>query len=138
MIMKKIGLKERLIDFNGLLIAWSAGTMNCASNVYAAPELEGEAVDADYSRWISGLGLTETNIFPHYQVLKDAYLDGLRVMEDITYVDSYTHEILAMNDGSYLTIENGAEVLYGEAYRIKNGNLEMICRNGEVFVLKER
>lgn len=135
--MKKIGLKERLKDFNGLLIAWSAGSMNCASNVYAAPELEGEAVDTDYSRWISGLGLTETNIFPHYQVLKDAYLDGLRVMEDITYADSYTHEILAMNDGSYITIENGTEILHGEAYRIKNGKLEMICRNGEAFVLKE-
>ena len=27
--MKKIGLKERLIDFNGLLIAWSAGSMMC-------------------------------------------------------------------------------------------------------------
>ncbi|MDE7298002.1 MAG: Type 1 glutamine amidotransferase-like domain-containing protein [Lachnospiraceae bacterium] len=137
MFMKKIGLKERLIDFNGLLIAWSAGSMNCASNVYAAPELEGEAVDTGFKRWISGLGLTETNIFPHYQSLKDDYLDGLRVMEDITYVDSYTHEILAMNDGSYITIENGTEILYGEAYRIKNGNLEMICRNGEVFVLKE-
>ena len=135
--MKKIRLKERLKDFNGLLIAWSAGSMNCASNVYAAPELEGEAVDTDYSRWISGLGLTETNIFPHYQVLKDAYLDGLRVMEDITYADSYTHEILAMNDGSYITIENGTEILHGEAYRIKNGKLEMICRNGEAFVLKE-
>lgn len=135
--MKKIRLKERLKDFNGLLIAWSAGSMNCASNVYAAPELEGEAVDTDYSRWISGLGLTETNIFPHYQVLKDAYLDGLRVMEDITYADSYTHEILAMNDGSYITIENGTEILHGEAYRIKNGKLEMICRNGEALVLKE-
>ena len=70
-------------------------------------------------------------------MLKNDYLDGLRVMEDITYADSYTHEILAMNDGSYITIENGTEILYGEAYRIKNGNLEMICRNGEVFVLKE-
>ncbi len=135
--MKKIGLKERLIDFNGLLIAWSAGSMNCASNVYASPELEGEAVDTSFIRWISGLGLTETNIFPHYQLLKDDYLDGLRVMEDITYADSYTHEIVAMTDGSYITIENGREILYGEAYRIKNGNLEMICRNGEVFVLKE-
>lgn len=84
--MKKIGLKERLIDFNGLLIAWSAGSMNCASNVYASPELEGEAVDTSFVRWISGLGLTETNIYPHYQLLKDDYLDGLRVMEDITYV----------------------------------------------------
>lgn len=135
--MKKIGLKERLIDFNGLLIAWSAGSMNCASNVYASPELEGEAVDTSFVRWISGLGLTETNIFPHYQLLKDDYLDGLRVMEDITYVDSYTHEILAMNDGSYITIMNGKEILYGEAYRIKDGKLEMICKNGEVFVLKE-
>ena len=135
--MKKIGLKERLIDFNGLLIAWSAGSMNCASNVYAAPELEGEAIDTSFVRWIPGLGLTETNIFPHYQSLKDDYLDGLRVMEDITYADSYTHEILAMNDGSYITIENGTEILYGEAYRIKDGNLEMICKNGEAFVLKE-
>lgn len=135
--MKKIGLKERLIDFNGLLIAWSAGSMNCASNVYASPELEGEAVDTSFVRWISGLGLTETNIYPHYQLLKDDYLDGLRVMEDITYVDSYTHEILAMNDGSYITIMNGKEILYGEAYRIKDGKLEMICKNSEVFVLKE-
>lgn len=111
--------------------------MNCASNVYASPEFEGEAVNTSFIRWISGLGLTETNIFPHYQLLKDDYLDGLRVMEDITYVDSHTHEILAMNDGSYITIENGTEILHGEAYRIKNGNLEMICRNGEVFVLKE-
>ena len=135
--MKKIGLKEKLIGFNGLLIAWSAGSMNCASNVYAAPELEGEAIDTNFNRWISGLGLTETNIFPHYQSLKDDYLDGLRVMEDITYADSCTHEILAMNDGSYITIENGTEILYGEAYRIKDGNLEMICKNGEAFVLKE-
>lgn len=135
--MKKIGLKERLIDFNGLLIAWSAGSMNCASNVYAAPELEGEAIDPSFTRWLSGLGLTETNIFPHYQSLKEDYLDGLRVMEDITYVDSYTHEILAMNDGSYIMIEDGCEILHGEAYRIKDGNLQMICREGEVLVLKK-
>ncbi len=135
--MKKIGLKEKLIDFNGLLIAWSAGSMNCASNVYASPELEGEAIDKSFSRWIPGLGLTETNIFPHYQLLKNDYLDGLRIIEDITYPDSYTHEILAMNDGSYITIENGVEILHGEAYLIKNGNIEMICRDGEVIVLKE-
>lgn len=135
--MKKIGLPERLMDFNGLLIAWSAGSMNCASTVYAAPELEGEAIDTSFTRWLSGLGLTETNIFPHYQSLKEDCLDGLRVMEDITYADSYTHEILAMNDGSYITIENGIETLYGEAYRIKDGNSEIICRNGEALVLKK-
>lgn len=70
-------------------------------------------------------------------MLKNDYLDGLRVMEDIIHVDSYTHEILAMNDGSYITIENGTEILHGETYRIKDGNLEMICRNGEVLVIKK-
>lgn len=36
-----------------------------------------------------------------------------------------------------ITIENGTEILYGEAYRIKDGKLEMICKNGEVLVLKK-
>lgn len=134
--LKKIGLKERLSDFNGLLIGWSAGTMNCAANVYAAPELEGEAVDPDYERWMPGLGITEINVFPHYQLLKEEYLDGLRIMEDIVYKDSLQHEILALNDGSYLVIEAGTEVLFGEAYLIWKGNKKQICRNEEFVVLK--
>lgn len=133
--MKKLKLRERLMNFNGLIIAWSAGSMNCATNVYAAPELEGEAVDPYYKRWITGLGITEINIYPHYQLLKNEYLDGLRVMEDITYADSFKHEILAMNDGSYILIEDGTEVLFGEAYLIKDGCKEQICKTGESRVL---
>ena len=134
--MKKLKLREKLMNFNGLIIAWSAGSMNCATNVYAAPELEGEAVDPYYKRWITGLGITEINIYPHYQLLKNEYLDGLRVMEDITYPDSFKHEILAMNDGSYILIEDGTEVLFGEAYLIKDGCKEQICKNGKSVVLK--
>ena len=133
--MKKLKLREKLMNFNGFIIAWSAGSMNCATNVYAAPELEGEAVDLYYKRWITGLGITEINIYPHYQLLKNEYLDGLRVMEDITYADSFKHEILAMNDGSYILIEDGTEVLFGEAYLIKDGCKEQICKNGESRVL---
>ena len=112
--------------------------MNCATNVYASPELEGEAIDPYYKRWITGLGITEINIYPHYQLLKNEYLDGLRVMEDITYADSHKHEILAMNDGSYILIKDGMEVLFGEAYLIKDGCKEQICRNGESVVLKAK
>lgn len=134
---RKIGLKDRLAGFDGLLLAYSAGSMNCASNVYVSPELDGEAVDLDFVRWAPGLGLTEINIFPHYQAIKDDTLDGLRLMEDITYPDSFTHEILALNDGSYIVLENGAETLYGEARRIQNGKVEMICKDGETLRLKE-
>ena len=125
--MKTIGLKERLQSWDGLLIAWSAGSMNCAEMVYAGPELPGEAIDPNYQRWICGLGITKTNIFPHFETLKDEMLDGMRLIEDITYSDSMGHEIIALNNGSFIVVDNGAEVLYGGAYSIKNGEQRQIC-----------
>ena len=96
--LETIRLKERLKDWDGLLIAWSAGSMNCADNVYAGPEIPGEAVDPDFQRWISGLGLTDINIFPHFSDLRYDMLDGMRVIEDITFSDSMGHEIIAINN----------------------------------------
>lgn len=133
--MKQLRLKERLLDYNGIVVAWSAGSMNCADIVYAGPEFEGEAVDPLYERWITGLGITDINIFPHFQSLKDDYLDGLRLIEDITFADSIGHEIIALNDGSYIMIDDGQTTLYGEAYMIKNGQQKQICKNGESISL---
>lgn len=133
--MKQLRLKERLSEFKGILVAWSAGSMNCAEVVYAGPELEGEAVDPLYERWITGLGITNINIYPHFQKLRDEYLDGMRLIEDITFEDSVGHEIIALNDGSYLMIENGQTILYGEAYRIKDRQLTQLCKDGECIVL---
>ena len=133
--MKQLRLRERLQDYRGIIVAWSAGSMNCADTVYAGPELEGEAIDPFYERWITGLGLTEINIFPHFQSLKDDFLDGLRLIEDITYADSIGHEIIALNDGSYLILEDGKTTLYGEAYRILDGKQWQICKDGESLSL---
>ena len=133
----KIGLKEKLKGFDGILLAWSAGSMNCADIVYAGPELDGEAIDPDYKRWIPGLGLTSVNIFPHFQNLRDEMLDGYRLIEDITYADSMGHEILAINDGSYIVIKDGRTELFGEAYRILDGREELICKDGESLPLSE-
>lgn len=131
----RIGLKERLDRFQGMVIAWSAGSMNCAEVVYAGPELEGEAIDPDYKRWLKGLGLTRINIMPHYQSLQGEWLDGLRLIEDITCGDSMGHEFIAMNDGTFILNEEGRETLYGEAYRIKDGEIKQICSHGESLVL---
>ena len=109
--------------------------MNCAGTVYAGPEFEGEAIDPLYERWITGLGLTNINIFPHFQSLKDDYLDGLRLIEDITYADSVEHEIIALNDGSYILIEDGNATLHGEAYRIKDRQQWKICEDGDCITL---
>ena len=133
--MKQLRLKERLLDYNGIVVAWSAGSMNCADIVYAGPEFEGEAADPLYERWITGLGITNINIFPHFQSLKDEHLDGLRLIEDITFADSIGHEIIALNDGSYIMLDDEKTALYGEAYMIKDGHQTQICKNGESIIL---
>ena len=132
---KKIGLKEKLNGFTGLVVAWSAGSMNCADPVYAGPELPGEAIDPDFQRWIPGLGLTKTNIFPHFQALREDMLDGMRLIEDITFPDSMGHEIIALNDGSYIVVDEYGETIYGESYSIMDGILKLLCNDGEFIKL---
>lgn len=126
----RMGLRELLAGFEGVVMGISAGTMNCADIVYAQPELEGESIDPDYERYIRGLGLTEINVLPHYQQVKDNILDGQRLYEDITYADSVGHPFYALVDGSYIFIENGRAEIFGEAYLIFNGRIRMICCEG--------
>ena len=95
--------------------------------VYAQPELEGESIDKEYERFLSGLGITNLMILPHYQDIKDDILDGQRLFEDITYSDSYGREFYALEDGSYFLIENKSITLFGAAHLIKDGNIKQIC-----------
>lgn len=133
---KNIKLKEKLIGYSGVVIGISAGTMNCASVVYAQPELEGESVNPNYQRFIEGLNLTNINVLPHYQMVKDYYLDGRRLFEDITYQDSYGKEFIALVDGSYIVQENNRIKIYGEAYKISNAQLTKISNLNEIIIYK--
>lgn len=132
---RSICLKDHLAEFGGILICISAGTMNCAEIVYAAPEAEGESIDPQYQRFIPGLGITKLNIFPHYQKVKGEILDGKRVMEDITYPDSLGRTFYALVDGSFIYQENGSRTLFGEAYRISDGSIQKICEEGKTIII---
>lgn len=132
---KRIGLKEKIAAFDGVVMGISAGTMNCATLVYAQPELDGEAVNPDYERYIEGLGLTEIRILPHFQYLRDLTLDGLRVFEDISLPDSRIQPFYALVDGSYILVEEGKSELYGEAYYLADGKLEQISKVDEKHIL---
>lgn len=125
---KEIRLREKMEGFNGIVIGISAGTMNAADVVYAQPEHEGEAVDPNFQKFIQGLNLTKTQILPHYQMVKDWYLDGMRLYDEITYGDSYGHKFLVLEDGSYLMSQNGVESVWGNAYEISDGR---ICKISE-------
>lgn len=139
---EEIGLRQAMEEFEGIVVGISAGTMNCAGRVYAQPELPGESADPDYRRDLQGLGLTWINVLPHYQMVKDSYLDGRRLIEDITCEDSRGREFYALTDGSYILIdpslEEGNPRLFGEAYRISDGEIRQICREGESILLKKK
>ena len=128
---QRIGLREILKSYDGVVIGISAGSMNAADVVYAQPEEPGEATDPDYQRFLPGLGLTRVNLLPHYDRVKDDILDGLRLFEDITFADSMDRTFYAIPDGSYLFIDGGRAELRGEAYRIRNGRIKRIAEHGQ-------
>lgn len=132
---QEIGLPELLQDFPGVIMGISAGSMNLAETVYVQPEEPGEAIDPDYQRFAPGLGLTEVNICPHYQKVKDYTLDGMRLFEDITYGDSFGHCFFALPDGSYIYQDEESLLLCGKGYRIKDGILELLTLEGETLDL---
>ena len=134
---REIGLRELLSGYEGVVMGISAGTMNCADRVYLQPEEEGETAE-DFVRFGEGLGLTEINVLPHYQQVKDYKLDGKRLFEDVTYADSMGECFFALVDGSYFLIEeDGTTTLFGEAYCIRDGEIEQISELGDVFTFED-
>ena len=132
---EQIGLRALLREYTGVVMGISAGTMNCARTVYVQPELPGESIDPGFVRFAPGLGLTEHMLLPHYQRARHFTLDGRRLYEDITYADSMGQTFLALVDGSYIEQHGGRATLRGEAYRIADGQLTQICREGESLEL---
>ena len=132
---EKINLYERIKKFEGIIIGISAGTMNSADVVYAQPELDGEAIDPNYKRFIKGLNLTKYQILPHYYSVKDEKLDDLRIIEDISYGDSVGRCFYVLPDGSYIFQTKNESYLYGEGYIIKDKKMTKINVDNKVIKL---
>ena len=130
---QKARLKEAIQGYDGVLIGISAGSMNCAEEVYAQPEEPSEAISPAYQRFLPGLGVTKIQLLPHYQMVKNNILDGMRLFEDITCSDSVGHAFFAIPDGSFLLGRNGAETIFGECWRISEGGIRQISRESETI-----
>lgn len=128
---ERMGLRALLKGYPGTIMGVSAGSMNCASTVYSQPECPGESLDTAYERFFPGLGLSDVMVLPHYQKERYTILDGRRLYEDITYPDSIGRSFIAIPDSSFVLDEDGIATLYGEGYRIADGRIEQICRDGE-------
>lgn len=133
---QEIGLRELLDDFPGVVVGISAGSMNCADTVYVQPEEEGESAP-EFERFAPGLGLTGVNILPHYQKVKDNYLDGQRLYEDITFADSFGQMFFVLPDGSYFYQDDDCLLLCGLGYLLRDGVMELLNPDGEVLDMRE-
>lgn len=133
--LQEVNLRDVIAHYDGVVFGISAGSMNCADNVYAQPELQGEAADPNYKRYLPGLNVTKTMVLPHYQMVKDHVIDGLHLFKDIAHADSMGRCFYAMVDGTYVFGQDGTEELRGEAYRIQNGTFQQITREGDRILL---
>ena len=131
-----IRMRQLLREFNGVVMGISAGSMNLANPVYVQPEEPGES-SPDFQRFAPGLGLTRYQILPHYQKVKDNYLDGQRLFEDITYADSMGHTFFALPDNSYFYQDEDHLLLFGEGYRLRDGVMEQICQTDGCLNMEE-
>ena len=128
---EKIDLFDKIKSFDGIFLSLSAGSMNSAREVYAIPELEGEATDPSYNRYFRGLGITECRMLPHYQYFRDVYLDGMHVVSDIVMKDVGDGMVYALHDGSYIKVAGDKEIIFGEAHLITSCGVKQICSDGE-------
>ncbi len=132
----KIGLKELLKNFPGVIMGISAGTMNAAETVYAQPEADGETAPS-FRRFYPGLGLTHIMVCPHYQQVKDWTLDGKRLYGEITEADSKrSYPFHIFPDGTYIYRDDKEYAIYGQCWRMQNGITELLSKDGERIDLK--
>ncbi len=119
--MKQVGLKEALLDYGGIVIGLSAGSVNSAFYVYLMPELEGEAKDPNYVRFSDGLDLTNIQMIPHRESMREKVVDGMNFIEDIVIPDSFGCRFYLVSDGSYFKVKNGKTIFRGKGEIIEDG-----------------
>ena len=130
----EIRLKELLQGYKGVVMGCSAGSMNCADEVYSHPEMPGEAVDPQYRRWLKGLGLTNIQLVPHFEQVRYATVDGLRLFEDIAFPDSWGHRFYTFRDGGYVIRKEGHPAeLRGEAFEITRGAMRRVSEENKSY-----
>ena len=115
----EINLKEYLKDLDCVVVGISAGSINCAKDVFNSPEEEQDLIKPMYFK---GLDLTDINIEPHFDIKGENKLQRKYIIEE-----SFNRTLYGLPDGSYIK----DNVIYGECYKIENGKIELICNNNE-------
>lgn len=125
---EKIKLRDILSNYEGIIVGQSAGAINLAEDVYNSPECE---EDLNKPCYFKGLGKTKINVEPHF-VLDTSNFDSDEMLHrNAMLEESKKRDLYAIPDVSHI-FDNGVEqMVYGECYLLRDGEIRKICENGE-------
>ena len=123
----EIKLKKILRDYKGVVIGVSAGTMNLCKKVFNFPE---ELIELDEQRWFEGLGFYDESIIPHFDGDTKSYqtkCEEIDIVNDFILPASRECDFVGLKNGAYILIEDDGKItLYGDIYKISDGQVRII------------
>ena len=121
----EINLKKYISNLNATIVGISAGAINSAKEVWNSPKTE---EDFSHPSKLLGLGLTEFNIEPHFDINSNNAIKKRAILEE-----SYNRIIYGLPDGSYIQ----GNYVFGKCYKIDQGKIDLICNDDEYLLLND-
>ena len=110
-----IELKNKLKGFKGCIMGISAGSINLANKVYCSAD-----DDIPNTSRYKGLGLTDISIEPHFDK------ENSDRINNILLNDSKTSPFIALENESFIVINDNGISLYGDGYYFCEGNYKKV------------
>lgn len=130
---ERIKLRDILSDYEGVIVGQSAGAINLAEDVYNSPECE---EDLNRPCYFKGLGKTYINIEPHF-ILDTSNFDSDEMLHRTAMLEeSKRRDLYALPDVSHIFDDGVEQVVYGECYLLRDGEVNRICSSDESVDIK--
>jgi dipeptidase E len=119
LLFEKIGLRELLLNYSGIVMGQSAGAINMAVHCFNSPE----ELEKSEPVYFDGLGLTNINIEPHFVYEVSNFNEKEIYQRNAIINESYNRPIYGQCNGSHILIDNGT--------------VETICENKQKFIFND-
>ncbi|WP_029324499.1 EAL domain-containing protein [Butyrivibrio sp. AE3004] len=119
--MKRMRLKSALLGYEGIVISFGAGAVNSAFYVYHMPETIDEANNPNYIRFSDGLDLTNIQMIPKREYIREKKEEGISFFDDVLIPDSFGCRFYLVSDGSYFKVKGGKTTFKGKGEIIEDG-----------------
>jgi len=124
--IRSLGIKSKIKEFKGTIVAAGGGAMNCSSVLYVMPRTIEQLTSSEFLKFIPGLGLSQRAIIPHYERVQTRTIGSKHYFKDIILSDSMGKSFFALPEKSYIMIENGFETIKGPILHITDGVVKEI------------